>query len=128
MEIREFQDWLENWDRERGWDRVLVVHTLAHATEELGEVARAILRCDGYKPARSNAAIKAELSEELADLLVFLFKIAYQCGIDVEESLCNAQTKVDARFPDTITANEEVEAYLQKQQKTLTKLTTNGRK
>jgi len=128
MEIRAFQDWVENWDRERGWDRVLVVHTLAHATEELGEIARAILRCDHYKPSHSNEATQTELSEELADLFVFLFKIAYQCGIDMDEALRNVQAKVDARFPDTVEANEEVERYLHKQQETLARLTNSSRK
>ena len=36
MQIREYQDWLEAWDRARGWDKVDPAHTLAHAVEELG--------------------------------------------------------------------------------------------
>ncbi len=126
VEIREFQTWLENWDRERGWDRVLVVHTLAHAMEELGEVARAVLRCDSYKPSVSNAATHAELKEELGDLFVFLFKLAYQCDIDVEEALCAVQTKADNRYPDLAAAEEEVEHYLTQQEETLQRLRENS--
>ena len=33
MHIREYQEWLEAWDKARAWDRVLPSHTLLHALE-----------------------------------------------------------------------------------------------
>ena len=42
MQIHEYQHWLEAWDKARGWDRVPPSHTLIHALEELGEVARLV--------------------------------------------------------------------------------------
>ena len=45
MEMRSYQQWLESWDKARGWDRVSPSHTLVHAMEELGEVSR--LFCNG---------------------------------------------------------------------------------
>ncbi len=98
MHIAEYQKWLEEWDRARGWDRVLPSHTLVHALEEMGEVARLVLQWEGYKPADDMEQVRAALAEELSDLFVFLFKLAYQCGIDVESALRAGQAKADQRY------------------------------
>ncbi|MCB0071711.1 MAG: hypothetical protein KDE20_09650, partial [Caldilineaceae bacterium] len=44
--------------------------------------------------------VRADLALELSDLQVMLFKIAYLCGIDMEEAMVRGQHKADARFPD----------------------------
>jgi len=88
MHIREYQQWLEEWDRARTWDRVLPSHKLLHALEELGEVSKLVQMLEGYrepKPA-DLATIRAELALELSDLQVMIFKLAYLCGIDMEEA------------------------------------------
>ncbi|NPA90311.1 MAG: hypothetical protein GXO55_02485 [Chloroflexi bacterium] len=111
MHIREYQRWLEEWDKARGWDRVLPAHTLIHALEELGEVARLVLALDGYKPGEDREQLRQELAEELSDLFVFLFKLAYQMGIDVEEALKAGQEKAQARYPDVEEARDAGEHY-----------------
>ncbi len=111
MHIREYQQWLEQWDKERGWDRVLPAHTLIHAVEELGEIARLVLAMDGYKEAEDVERVRQELAEELSDLFVFLFKLAYQMGIDVEDALKAGQAKAEKRFPDLEEAREAGETY-----------------
>lgn len=100
MQIREYQQWLEAWDRARGWDRVAAAHTLVHALEELGEVARLVLQWEGYKDAQNSEQLHAELEEELSDVFVFLFKLAYQTGVDVEAALTRGQAKADGRYDD----------------------------
>ncbi len=100
MHIHEYQEWLETWDKARGWDKILPAHTLIHAVEEMGEVARLVLALDGYKEALDEDRWRAELAEELSDLFVFLFKLAYQAGIDMEEALKAGQAKAEIRFPD----------------------------
>ncbi|MCD6289342.1 MAG: hypothetical protein J7M34_02480 [Anaerolineae bacterium] len=98
MHISEYQKWLEEWDRARGWDRVLPSHTLVHALEEMGEVARLVLELEGYKPAEDEESVRAALAEELSDVFVFLFKLAYQYDIDVESALRAGQIKADRRY------------------------------
>jgi len=115
MHIAEYQRWLEEWDRARGWDRVSPSHTLIHAFEEMGEVARLVLRWEGYKEAADPERLRADLSEELSDIFVFLFKLAYQCGIDVESALRAGQIKADARYPDLEQANAELARYQARQ-------------
>lgn len=122
MRISEYQRWLEEWDRARGWHRVSPSHTLIHAMEEMGEVARLVLHLEGYKGAESPEAVREELATELSDLFVFLFKLAYQCGIDVEEALKAGQAKADERWGDLAAASAELERYLAQQAKNLSRL------
>ena len=49
MHIREYQEWLQAWDKARDWDRVLPSHTLLHALEELGEVSKLVQKLEGYR-------------------------------------------------------------------------------
>jgi len=105
MHISDYQNWLENWDTARTWDRVLVSHTLLHALEELGEVSKLVQMLEGYRDLNppDEDAVRDLLALELSDLQVMLFKIAYQCGIDMEDALRQGQAKADARFPDPST-------------------------
>jgi len=110
LEIREFQSWLERWDKDRGWDEVDPSHTLLHIVEEIGEIARRVLYFEGYKSGKSEEELRRELSAEIADALTMLFKLAAQFGIDVEESLEANMEKVEARFP-VEAARKEMDLY-----------------
>ena len=113
MHIREYQQWLENWDRERTWDRVLLSHTLLHAMEEMGEVSRHVQAFEGYRPLDPAGfeAARADLALELSDLQVMLFKIAYLCEIDMEEAMIRGQAKADQRFPNPADGPADQEDY-----------------
>ncbi len=116
MHIREYQQWLEAWDRARTWDRVLPSHTLLHAMEELGEVSKLVQILEGYRDAKDAGldSIRSELALELSDLQVMLFKIAYLCGIDMEEAMQRGQAKADQRFPDPSSGAADRSAYWQR--------------
>lgn len=122
MEIRAYQEWLEAWDRARGWENVSPSHTLIHAMEELGEVARLILQWEGYKDAESPERLHAELEEELSDVFVFLFKLAYQTGVDVEAALARGQAKADGRYDDIGQAEAMLARYRARQRAALARL------
>ncbi len=47
-----------------------------------------------------------DLEEELSDVFVFLFKLAYQTGADVEVALARGQAKADGRYDDLAEAGE----------------------
>jgi NTP pyrophosphatase (non-canonical NTP hydrolase) len=113
MHIREYQQWLEAWDRARRWDEVTLSHTLLHALEELGEVSKLVQMIEGYRAPNPPDldAVRNELALELSDLQVMLFKIAYLCGIDMEEAMMRGQRKADGRFPDPADGPAERDAY-----------------
>ncbi|MCL4858211.1 MAG: hypothetical protein KJZ93_02345 [Caldilineaceae bacterium] len=113
MHIREYQRWLEAWDHERAWDKVLPSHTLLHALEELGEISKLVQMIEGYRapnPADLET-LRSELALELSDLQVMLFKIAYLCGVDMEEAMIRGQQKADARFPNPAAGPADQRAY-----------------
>jgi len=116
MHIHEYQAWLEAWDKERTWDRVLPSHTLLHALEELGEISKLVQMVEGYRALKPPdiEQVRAELALELSDLQVMLFKIAYLCGIDMETAMIRGQHKADQRFPDPSTGPADQTAYWQR--------------
>ena len=113
MHIREYQQWLEEWDKVRTWDRVLLSHTLLHAQEELGEISKLVQMIEGYRapdPADLQE-VRNLLALELSDLQVMLFKIAYHCGIDMETAMGWGMEKADRRFPDPSAGPDALNAY-----------------
>ena len=113
MHIREYQQWLEAWDKARTWDQISLGHTLLHALEELGEVSKLVQMFEGYRqpnPAELDA-LRAELALELSDLQVMVFKTAYLSGIDMEQAMVRGQQKADARFPDPAAGVADQRAY-----------------
>ena len=91
--MSELQKRLRRFDRERGWDGVRPEHTLLHLLEELGEVARELLREVGYKEG------EVQLTGELADVGLLLYKLADQLGIDLEAAMLEKLAANEARFP-----------------------------
>jgi NTP pyrophosphatase (non-canonical NTP hydrolase) len=68
---------------------------LAQLTEEVGEVARVIVRTYGDQSARDPEE-PLELGPELADVLFVLLAIANQTGVDLAEELGrNLRTKAE---------------------------------
>ena len=114
MHIHEYQAWLEAWDKARTWDRILPSHTMLHAVEELGEISRLVQVIEGYREGEDLDQVRADLALELSDLQVMLFKIAYLCGIDMEEAMMRGQDKADARFPNPADGPAERDAYWQR--------------
>lgn len=116
MHIRDYQEWLEEWDRARTWDRVLIGHVLLHAQEELGEVSKLVQMLEGYRPPNPSDldAVRDLLALELSDLQVMLFKIAYLSGIDMQEAMQRGQRKADERFPSPADGAADRIAYWQR--------------
>ena len=116
MQIRDYQQWLEAWDKARTWDKTLPSHTLLHALEELGEISKLVQMIEGYRAPNPTdlEAIRAELALELSDLQVMIFKVAYLCGIDMQEAMQRGQQKADQRFPDPSTGPADQQAYWQR--------------
>jgi NTP pyrophosphatase (non-canonical NTP hydrolase) len=113
MHIRDYQSWLEEWDKVRTWDQVLLSHTLLHAVEEMGEISKLVQMLEGYRKLNppDEDAVRDLLALELSDLQVMIFKIAYQCGIDMEDAMRRGQEKANARFPDPSSGPIEREEY-----------------
>jgi NTP pyrophosphatase (non-canonical NTP hydrolase) len=98
LRIREYQTWLQAYDVARGWDQITPAHSFLHLIEEIGEIAREVEFLEGYRDTDEPESARARLAGELADAATFLFKLAYQCGVDLEDALKNNMTKAEDRF------------------------------
>jgi len=122
MEISEYQHWLEEYDRLRGWDRVSPGQTFVHLVEEVGEIARLVLRLEGYKPGEGREEeIKTDLAEELGDAATFLFKIAYQFGIDMEKAMKGNMPKAEGRY-SVKQGRADMARYIRRQEENLARI------
>ncbi len=112
MLIRDYQAWLRAWDQSRGWNHVLLSHTLLHALEELGEVSKLAQMVEGYRalPAEGIEGVRDQLALELSDLQVMLFKIACHCGIDMETAMRRGMEKANTRYPNPADGPAELDA------------------
>lgn len=98
-----YQQWFRDYDLLRGLNEDRPLESLAHLSEEMGEIARHILRLEGVK-AMDDAAREAEINElalELSDAFVFLTKLANHYGIEWDTTIRNGMAKAEARWDVT---------------------------
>ena len=123
MRIREYQTWLQAYDEQRGWDRITPAHSFLHLAEEIGEIARQVEYYEGYREEAdlADSQVRAQLAEELADAATFLFKLAYQCGVDLEDALKANMTKAEDRF-SVAYGQADTRRYLARQAQNLARI------
>jgi NTP pyrophosphatase (non-canonical NTP hydrolase) len=121
MRIREYQAWLQAYDEARGWDKITPAHSFLHLIEEIGEIAREVECLEGYRDVADADEARARLAEELADAATFLCKLAYQCGVDLEEALRANMTKAENRFSVDF-GRADTERYLARQAENLARI------
>ncbi|MGF7229062.1 MAG: MazG nucleotide pyrophosphohydrolase domain-containing protein [Candidatus Saccharibacteria bacterium] len=87
----DYQQFIFDICKERGWDKRTITEKMLFMTEEVGEVAKAIrkeLGFDGKKPETID-----HLAEELVDVLNYVLDIANNYDIDLESAFRAKWTK-----------------------------------
>lgn len=84
MTIEEAQKQVDTWIKTYGVRYFSELTNMAILTEEVGEVARIMART--YGDQSTKAGEKAELADELADVMWVLMCIANQTGVDLTEA------------------------------------------
>jgi NTP pyrophosphatase (non-canonical NTP hydrolase) len=100
MHLREIQDKLDNFDKERGWDKFPASLVFAHLIEELGEISRHITVKEGYKVIGlgHEAPKKDDLSREFAQAFNLFTQIAISFGVDLESAILSELEIMEKRF------------------------------
>lgn len=96
MLLKEAQQQVDQWITTTGVRYFSELTNLALLTEEVGEVARIMSRTFGEQSCREGSP-KAELSDELADVLWVLICIANQTGVDLTSAFQKNMEKKNAR-------------------------------
>jgi NTP pyrophosphatase (non-canonical NTP hydrolase) len=81
MSYSNLQKQVLEYDQEKGWSDESPQIAL-HMSEEVGEIARLMLRKQGYKQEQYSVQ---ELGEELTDLLYLTLKLANNEDVDLDE-------------------------------------------
>lgn len=96
MTLKESQDLVDAWIRKHGVRYFNELTNMTILTEEVGELARIMVRKFGEQSTKEGETNK-ELSEEIGDILWVLICIANQTGIDITEALAESLAKKTLR-------------------------------
>jgi NTP pyrophosphatase (non-canonical NTP hydrolase) len=69
-----------------GWDKASHLQTWLLFTEEVGELAKAIRNRDKLYQEKPAEDVQANLEEEFADVLSYIFHLANDCNVDLEKA------------------------------------------
>ena len=89
MTIKEAQQQVDIWIRQYGGGYFGELTNLGILTEEVGEMARWMVRKYGdqnLKPSEQQTDIKAAIEDEMTDILWVLLCLANQTGVDLTEA------------------------------------------
>mgnify|MGYP003500746069 CR=1 FL=1 len=106
MTIEEAQQTVDKWIKEYGKRYFNELTNMAILTEEVGEVARIMARRYGEQSFKDGE--KADLGDELADVLWVLICIANQTGTDLTEALKKNLEKKTRRDHSRHTGNPKL--------------------
>jgi NTP pyrophosphatase (non-canonical NTP hydrolase) len=85
MDIKNYQNIVDQWISKYGVRYFDVLTNMAQLTEEVGEVARIVSRRYGEQSEKKEDKDK-DLGEELADVIFVTICLANQTGIDLEKA------------------------------------------
>jgi len=103
MNVTEFQQWVKDYYKMRGWSDLDIFIRIGFLAEETGEVARAIRALEIGRD-RPDEVVgtwvenKKELTEELGDVLGNLIVIANNYDISLEEIFSSHKEKLAERY------------------------------
>lgn len=98
MEIKELQEKVDAWIKQYGVRYFSELTNMACLTEEVGELARVMARTYGDQSFK--AGEKANLADEMADVLWVLVCLANQTGVDLT-------TAIEANFAKKTSRDKE---------------------
>lgn len=93
--LKAIQKYYARTAKRRGWDEETAKDTLLLLTEELGELARAVRKHLGMN---RDHTYDVEMSDELADVQLYLVHLANQTGIDLGDAVTKKEAKNELRF------------------------------
>ena len=104
LTVKEMQQQVDRWISDIGKGYFPPLANMAVLTEEVGELARVIVRRYGPQVAKKGDLDKA-LEEELADVLWVVACLANQTGVDLTEAFRKTLQKKTERDRDRFSGN-----------------------
>lgn len=111
MQLKEAQQKVDEWIQSIGIRYYNELTNTAILMEEVGEVARLMARLYGeqsFKTKEKENSAKADLADEMADVLFVLICLANQTGVDLTQALENNLIKKSIRDAKRHAENEKL--------------------
>lgn len=96
--LKEVQEQVKEFVAERNWETP-ASDILIHMIEELGEVARNVLKMKNYGGQHTTINLENNMDEELADVFYLLLKLANESNINLGIAFGKKMEKNSKRFP-----------------------------
>jgi NTP pyrophosphatase (non-canonical NTP hydrolase) len=112
MTIQQAQETVDTWIRTIGIRYFSELTNTAILMEEVGEVARLMVRIYGeqsFKNSEKAASAQEDLADEMADVLFVLICLANQTGTDLTEALRKNLEKKTGRDAERHARNEKLQ-------------------
>ena len=94
--IDECQEFVKNFVKERNWETA-PNEIVIHMTEEMGEIARAVLKYSEY--GGNHQKIDENFGEELADMFYLLLKLSNTLNLKLSGEFIKKMESNKKRFP-----------------------------
>ena len=95
--LSDYQHYMKTICAERGWDKASTLQTWLLFTEEVGELAKAIRDTNGLFQEKDKTGIRENLEGEFADVLSYIFDLANQLDVDLEQAFRKKEAINSAR-------------------------------
>lgn len=116
-DIKELTDKINKWVAERGWEKAQKPKDLAISLSlEAAEVLEHFQWKNERKVAKHIKENKEELADELADVAIYLLKLADKTKIDLISAVENKLVKASKKYPVEIVKGNSKEYYRLKKQ------------
>ena len=99
ISVKEAQEIVREFVEKRNW-KTPPTDILVHMLEEMGEVARNVLKMKNYGGQHMNQS-NQNMDEELADVFYLLLKLANETNVDLSSAFQQKIDKNSKRFPET---------------------------
>jgi len=83
--LNDFQEYVQELEKERGFEKQDVIQKSLLLGEEIGELFKAIRKMEAISIDKKNSKITT-VEEELADILIYTCSIANRYNIDIEKA------------------------------------------
>ncbi len=93
LSLRDLQKRVQSLCKKKGWDKLSDEKTFILLVEEVGELAKAIRKENNFLGEKTSVS-RANLEEELADVLSYLADIANRFNIDLEKAYLDKENKL----------------------------------
>ncbi|MEK7647175.1 MAG: nucleotide pyrophosphohydrolase [Patescibacteria group bacterium] len=103
--MKQYQEELDLWFKERGWPYWSPLAILARLFEECGEFARLVNHLYGEKP-KKDSEKEQDMEEEMGDIMYTLMCFANSNHLDMDRAIRKSMDKVMKRDKDRFSSHK----------------------